>query len=166
MRRLSVSDLGAFQAYRHDEEVGRYQGWLPQPDSEALDFLRKMGSIEFLRNGEWTQLGIARIETPEKLIGDLALYIASDRSKAEIGFSLSREHQGQGLGTEAVGLALEMLWRLTPVQRVEATTDAKNTASARLLERIGMKRTRVLDTEFRGQPCVEWVYTLQRPTRV
>jgi hypothetical protein len=45
LRRFRDSDLAAFQAYRHDPEVGRWQGWTPGPDALALDFLRRMAEL-------------------------------------------------------------------------------------------------------------------------
>ena len=36
LRRLEPADLPDFQAYRQDEDLGRFQGWVPTPDSEAL----------------------------------------------------------------------------------------------------------------------------------
>ena len=43
LRRLGVGDLAAFQAYRLDPELGRYQGWSPMSPAEATDFLSAMG---------------------------------------------------------------------------------------------------------------------------
>jgi hypothetical protein len=53
LRRLCAADLSNFQAYRHDEEVGRYQGWLPQPDIEALSFLEEMSNSALFPPGDW-----------------------------------------------------------------------------------------------------------------
>src|SRR6185503_10052385 len=53
VRRLRAADLERFQAYRHDPEVGRYQGWEPQADAEALAFLEEMAVEPFGRVGEW-----------------------------------------------------------------------------------------------------------------
>lgn len=44
LRRLSTADLVHFQAYRQDEEVGRYQAWTSEPDHQALTFLEEMSS--------------------------------------------------------------------------------------------------------------------------
>ena len=59
LRRLRPDDLPAFQAYRHDPEVWRYQGWDPVPDAEALAFLTEMEQAPFGVPGEWLQIAIA-----------------------------------------------------------------------------------------------------------
>jgi hypothetical protein len=48
LRRLRADDLAEFQAYRRDPELGRYQGWLPVSDEEALAFLREMNAAPLL----------------------------------------------------------------------------------------------------------------------
>lgn len=50
------------------------------------------------------------------------------------------EARGQGAGSEAVGLLVDHLFRTEPVERVGASCDVENVASARLLERIGLRR--------------------------
>jgi hypothetical protein len=39
LRRLTVDDLHAFQSYSYDPDLGRFQGWSPLTDSEALAFI-------------------------------------------------------------------------------------------------------------------------------
>ena len=161
LRRLEPADLPDFQAYRQDEDLGRFQGWVPTPDSEALDYLRHMHGTELLRPGAWCQIGIADADS-QVLVGDIGLFIASDGGHAEIGFTLSRESQGRGLATAAVRAAIALVFEHTRVERVLAMADARNLPSVRLLERVGMQRIETRDTEFRGEPCVEHVYAASR----
>ena len=48
LRRLHPDDLAAFQAYRTDPAVGRWQGWTAQSDAQALAFLTEMAAIPLL----------------------------------------------------------------------------------------------------------------------
>jgi aminoglycoside 6'-N-acetyltransferase len=80
----------------------------------------------------------------------------------EIGFTLSRRYQGQGLATVAVRAAIALALELTAADRVLGITDARNHASIRLLERVGLRRAETKATVFRGEPCVEHVYPLSR----
>ena len=84
LRRLHTDDLPRFQAYRHDAEVGRYQGWNPVSDDEARAFLAEMSEAPFGRLGEWLQIGIADA-ADDLLLGDLGLFVAASRSEAEFG---------------------------------------------------------------------------------
>lgn len=161
LRRLRESDLAAFQAYRQDPEVGRWQGWTPQPDADALAFLSAMASVPLFQPGQWTQLGIADALT-DQLLGDIGIHLSDDAREAEFGFSLARPAQGRGLATAAVRAALALVFEQTPAERVHAQTDARNAACIRLLERLGATRVARFDTEFRGAPCVEFRYELAR----
>ena len=154
LRRLREADLPHFQAYRSDAELGRYQGWLPMDDSAALAFLQAMAGSAFCPPGAWCQLGIAE-RGNDGLIGDIGIHLQADGSAAEIGFTLARQAQGRGLALEAVQAAIDLVFAHTAAARVVGVTDARNSASVRLLERAGMRRFTTLDAVFRGQACVE-----------
>ena len=161
LRRLEPQDLAAFQAYRNDPDVGRWQGWYPKSDDEALAFLNEMAAARPFRPGEWTQLGIAD-ELTGQLLGDLGVYVHSNGIEAELGFTLARTAQGRGIASAAVREAIALVLDETPVTRLYAQTDARNTACVRLLERLGAPLIQRIDTEFRGEPCVELRYELAR----
>lgn len=46
--------------------------------------------------------------------------------------------------------------------RVVGITDARNAASVRVLERVGMSRVEAREVVFKGEPCVEWEYSIGR----
>ena len=161
LRRLAASDLADFQAYRNDPEVGRWQGWTPKPDEEALAFLNEMAVVPLFTPGQWTQLAIADVLTGQ-LVGDLGIHVSDDGREAEFGFSLARAAQGRGIASAAVRAAIAQVFEQTAVERIHAQTDARNTACIRLLERLGARLLERIDTEFRGEPCVEFRYELAR----
>ena len=154
LRRLREGDLLRFQAYRGDAELGRYQGWLPAADAAARAFLRQMADSPFCPRGAWFQLGVATLDG-DALIGDIGIHLHSDGSAAQIGFTLAREAQGRGLGTEAVAAAVALVFAHTSAARVVGITDARNAASVRLLERAGLRRFATLDAVFHGEACLE-----------
>ena len=161
LRRLALTDLRRFQAYRHDPSVGRYQGWEPQPDHEATRFIEEMSQVDLFPRGVWFQLGIA-IGSTNELVGDVGVCVAADAQRAEVGFTIAREAQGGGLGTEAVRGLIEFIFEQTDVKEVVAVTDQRNIPAGRLLERVGMRNMETLHTIFRGEPCVEHVWTISR----
>jgi RimJ/RimL family protein N-acetyltransferase len=161
IRRLQASDLRAFQTYRGDPELGRYQGWSVMADDEAREFLIRMNGVPMLTPAQWTQLGIAAADD-SRLIGDIGIFVDEDGREAEIGFTLERASQGRGIATLAVRGAISFLFETTPVHLVRAVTDARNLASMRLLERVGMTKLSTSEVMFRGEPCVEHTYRLRR----
>src|SRR5687767_8197217 len=161
LRRLALADLRRFQAYRHDPGVGRYQGWEPQPDHEATRFIEAMRQADLFPRGAWLQLGIALGSTNE-LVGDVGVCVSADARQAEVGFTIARAAQGGGLGTEAVRGLIQFIFEQTDVAEIVAVTDQRNIPAGRLLKRIGMRNMETLHTSFRGEPCVEHLWTISR----
>ena len=161
LRRLEPADLRTFQTYRSDVEVGRYQGWSPMTDAAAIAFIASMHAAAPFCNGEWLQVGIADAGTG-RLLGDMGLHLSDDGAEGEIGFTLARSEQGRGAGVDAVTVALRLFFACTGVERVIGVTDARNEPSIRLLERVGMQRIKSAAAVFRGEPCVEYTYAIER----
>ena len=132
LRRLAPNDLAAFQRYRTDESLARYQGWKVESDAWATDFLEAMHKRRLFYLWHWFQLGIC---TPAGLVGDVGILVKE--AEAEIGYTLSGEHHGKGIATTAVQLALYYIFAVSPAWRVLARTHPDNTPSIRLLERVG-----------------------------
>lgn len=162
LRPLQEADLASFAEYRSDPEVARYQSWTaPFSMKQAKLFLDKMNQ-EAGMPGAWLQLGIERQSEPG-LIGDCAFHILEeDSQQGEIGFTFSRAHQKQGYATEAVRALLAYLFGELKLHRVTAICDAENLASARLLERVGMRRegTYVENIWFKGAWGSEFLYAM------
>lgn len=154
LRRLREDDLAAFQAYRSDEQVGRWQGWSPMAAEAARAFLREMHEGPWCPRGDWFQLALADLAT-DRLLGDMGLHLSEDGTTVDIGFTLARAAWGQGLASEAVRALLPVLFKHTPAQRVRAVADVRNTASVKLLERCGFKCYATLAADFKGEPCEE-----------
>lgn len=166
LRRLMPADLPRFQHYRNNPDVGRWQGWAPMTDDAAMAFLQDNAKGPFCPPGHWFQLAIADRDS-DQLLGDIGVHLHGDAGLlAELGFTLAPAAQGQGLATEAVGAAAQMLLAHTPVQRIVAVADVRNTASIKLLQRLGLRRFAVLPALFGGQPCVEAHFALRRHGRV
>jgi RimJ/RimL family protein N-acetyltransferase len=165
LRRLAPADLEDFQAYRSDPEVALYQNWSPMSVAEASAFLAERGAAPFGRPG-WFQIGIGERSTG-RLVGDVGICLHRNETEpAEIGFTLAAPWQGQGLASEAVRETLALLFEHTQVTRVIAITDTRNLPSIRLLERVGFQLSRTVPAVFRGEPCTEHVFVVQRPGEV
>ncbi|HEU5474327.1 MAG TPA: GNAT family N-acetyltransferase, partial [Actinophytocola sp.] len=103
------------------------------------------------------------------LIGDIGICLHDNRMQAELGFTVARPYQGQGYGTEAVRCVLDRVFG-TGVRRVSADCDARNTASAKLLDRLGFRREgrRVQHTWVKGEWTDDLLFGLlagDRPSR-
>lgn len=128
LRLLREEDLSDFLAYRTDPEVARFQGWDLISREEALAFLTQMHNQNHFVEGTWFQLGVA-LEDGDTLIGDVGICVHEPGDVAKIGYSIHRAHQGKGLGTEAVELALAYIFAASDVTRVLAYADVQNVPS-------------------------------------
>ena len=164
LRRLQVADLEAFQSYRQDPEVGRYQSWEMKSDFAAKSFLANMSTVALFQPGQWSQIAIAHRST-DTLIGDIGVCVAENKDEAEIGVSLSRLSQGQGFASEAVRETIRLVFEQSEVNRIVGITDVRNRPSVRLLERVGMTQTETLYSTFKGEPCTEYVFVISRPSK-
>ena len=163
LRPLQESDLVTFEAYRSDPEVARYQSWSPPYSlDEARAFLDEMKDAQPGTCGTWYQLAVERLEQPG-LIGDCAFQVLpEDERQAQIGYTFAQAFQGKGFATEAVGRLLDFLFSEYQLHRVTATCDAENVASARLLERLGMRREGhfIENIWFKGAWGDEYLYAI------
>ena len=140
LRRFEDSDLAPFVAYRNDPEVARYQSWDSFDELEARAFIREMGSAQPGVPGEWFQFAVESKETGG-LVGDCALQVdGQEPYRAEIGFTLAREHQGRGFASEAVSRLLDYAFADLDLHRIVAIADCRNGPSWKLLERVGLRR--------------------------
>jgi RimJ/RimL family protein N-acetyltransferase len=153
--------LRAFQEYRNDSEVAKYQDWPARSDAEAEAFLVRMAQAPLFRPGRWSQIGIASLDG-ELLVGDIGLFLLSNGQHAEFGISLGRLWQGRGIATAAARGAIALVFECTSAESVMAVVDARNAPAIRLVERLEMARLESRDAVFRGEPSTEHLYAIAR----
>lgn len=72
-----------------------------------------------------------------------------ENEEPEIGISILKKYQSQGMGTEAMKLLLKMLWKTYGAdQTYVAKVDARNHASRRMMEKIGLIEEREQEGTF------------------
>ena len=165
LRPFRHADLDAFVAYRSDPLVAAYQSWdLPFTREQGIAFITAMQQATPGEPGAWYQIAIELSATAE-LIGDCVFCrLNEDPRQAEIGYSLARAHQGQGYATEAIVRLLDYLFGELALHRVRAICNVENVASARLLERVGMRREAhfLENFWFKGRWSSEYWYGILR----
>jgi RimJ/RimL family protein N-acetyltransferase len=141
LRRFQPADLDVFVTYRSLVEVARYQSWeSPYPRAAGEDFIRQMLISHPDTAGEWFQFAV-ELKSTGALIGDCgAGPHGNDARQAEIGYTIAPEYQGHRFATEAGHALLQYLFRSRGKHRVVATCDPRNVASARVLQRLGMRQ--------------------------
>jgi RimJ/RimL family protein N-acetyltransferase len=97
------------------------------------------------------------------LIGDVNLrWLSAEHQQGEIGFVLHPDHHGQGFAREAATEMLRLGFEGLGLHRIIGRCDARNVASARLMERLGMRREAYLreNERVKGEWCDEYVYAM------
>ncbi|MCP4605408.1 MAG: GNAT family N-acetyltransferase [Proteobacteria bacterium] len=134
------SDAKALFKYRSDPEVCRYQSFEPGSFDDAKRLIKDIQSVAFDTPDTWFQFAI-RLRESGLLIGDLGVHFMDEGScQVEIGFTVAPEHQGRGVGTEAVTGLLDHLFGSLGKHRVFASVDPRNEPSMALLKRVGMRQ--------------------------
>jgi RimJ/RimL family protein N-acetyltransferase len=139
LRRLTEADLLPMLSYRNDPQVARYQSWDSITESQLFDFIKEQSTLDPGVPDKWFQLAIEMKEN-HNMIGDVGLKVSAENPRqSEIGFTLSRSYQKQGLAFEAVSRLFDYLFTELGMHRIIAITDTRNTPSVALLERLGMR---------------------------
>jgi RimJ/RimL family protein N-acetyltransferase len=161
LRRFRLADAEVLAAYRSDPRVARYQSWsAPVSLAEARETVDESAEGDPEAPG-WFQYAV-ELMSRRVLIGDVGVNLHENLMQAEIGFSFAPEFQGQGYATEAVRCVVEYLFAQRGLHRVSAECDARNTNSARLLERVGFRREgdRPANTWIKGEWTDDLLYGL------
>jgi RimJ/RimL family protein N-acetyltransferase len=163
LRSLQDADAEPFAKYRSDPEVARYQGWdIPFTLTQATQFIETMKQTQPGTPGAWFQIAL-QLKTSGQLIGDCAFCVIVDEpQQANIGFTLARHYQGNGYATEAVTRLLDYLFGALNLHRVRAICDVENLASARVLQRLGMRQEAhwIDNVWFKGRWSSEYGYAI------
>jgi RimJ/RimL family protein N-acetyltransferase len=158
LRPLNSGDLEDVHSYQKLKDVVRYLYWEVHDHDESAEHLRKRIAMNRLaENGDGI---VYAVELPDpagghgRVIGDISLFLKNAAwGKFEIGWVFHPAFHGNGYATEAADLVLRLCFQQLGAHRVFAQLDARNSASARLCERLGMKQEALLrETEiFKGE---------------
>lgn len=143
LRPLCESDAEKMFEIFSDELVMRYYDLKPFKNfSQAVEQVKLF--MVGLKERSMIRWGIELKETGE-LIGTCGFHCINEKSKkAEIGYELNRKHWGMGLMTEALKSVIEFVFTQTDINRIEAFVEIPNTASQRLLDKIGFTKEGIL----------------------
>ncbi|QEO14341.1 GNAT family N-acetyltransferase [Agromyces intestinalis] len=160
LRPLGESDAWDVWQYQRLPEVLRYIPWPERTRDEGFAHTAKRAGVRRLERdedavffamelvGEATTDPAAGDAARDRVIGDVMLRLSNvQHAQLEIGWVVHPDFQGRGLAAEAAGAILDIAFRDLRAHRVHAQLDARNEASARLCERLGMRHEATLREE-------------------
>ncbi len=163
LRPFEDRDLDAQADMRSRPEVVRYLYFNVQSrDDVARALSRKKTLTTLEKEGDILAL-VVELRDGGALAGDVILqWLSEEHRQGEIGFIFHPDHQGKGYATEAATALLRIGFEDLGLHRITGRCEAGNTASARLMERLGMRQEAHLrENEFvKGRWDDELIFTM------
>jgi RimJ/RimL family protein N-acetyltransferase len=134
LRPYSDADIAELVPLVGAREVAATTLRIPHPYTvqDAKDFLVR------IRNGTETRLAITLL-SDARLIGGVGLRFAFDHQHAELGYWIGVPYWGKGYATEAAEAMLRYGFETLKLHRIFASHFQDNTASGRILVKLGMR---------------------------
>ena len=133
LRRFDPSDAAAVHAYLSDPEVVRFEPYGPMSLQEA--------ALAAAERADDPAFWAVCLRDSGRLVGNIWLCPTEPAfSGWELGYVLGRDAQGHGYASEACRALLDLVFQEWGAHRVYARCNPENTASWRLLERLGLRR--------------------------
>ena len=165
LRPYARADVDAVYAYQRLPEVHRYLYTEPRGRAEVEALVaERAGAGALTGPGQPLNL-VADLADTGQLVGDCVLFWHSqEHEQGEIGYTLNPAYHGRGLATEAATALLRLGFDGLALHRVTGRLDARNVASARVLERAGLRReAHLIENEFvKGEWTDELIYAILR----
>jgi RimJ/RimL family protein N-acetyltransferase len=150
LRPFTEADFEALFAYQSRPDVTRFLYWEPRGPQEVRSALeKKIASRSIRSEGDGLALAV-ELKSTSQVIGDFILQLTSEQHRtAELGYIIHPDHHGNGFATEAGWILLRIAFEHLSLHRVVGGLDARNVASARVLEKLGMRReAHFVENEF------------------
>jgi [ribosomal protein S5]-alanine N-acetyltransferase len=138
LREFHAGDLDDIHAYASDQNTVRYMEWGPNTPEVSSERLR----LTLAEQEQWPRRDVnlaAQLLENGRVIGSVRLGL-DGQDGADLGYVFGSSWWGVGYGYEAASAVLAAAFGTLELHRVWATCDARNAASVRLLEKLGMRQ--------------------------
>jgi RimJ/RimL family protein N-acetyltransferase len=139
LRPFTSDDLDDLYAYQSRADVVRFLYWGVRGKDEIAEVLERRMGMTTLEKEE--DILVLAVELSGTVIGDVNLSWRSvEHQTAEFGFVFNPEFHGRGYASEAAVEMLKLGFDTMGLHRIIGRADGRNTASARLMEKLGLRR--------------------------
>ncbi|HET8945003.1 MAG TPA: GNAT family N-acetyltransferase [Dehalococcoidia bacterium] len=133
VRTFVPEDCPAVYAYRSDAAVSHYLGVGVHTEEQTREFVTRNA-------GEEARALALVLRAEDRLIGHLVFHPWFAPRTYEIGWALHPAYQGRGYAAEGARALLRYSFETLKLHRVIATCQPENTASYRVMEKIGLRQ--------------------------
>ena len=139
LREFVIDDWPDVLAYQRDPRYLRFYPWEERTEEEVREFVQMFLDQQVERPRRKFQLAITLPEGG-RLIGNCGIRRKPENDwEADIGYELAPEYWGRGYATEAAQAMVEFGFRELGLHRISSWCIAENSASVRVLERVGLR---------------------------
>jgi [ribosomal protein S5]-alanine N-acetyltransferase len=140
LREFEEEDWQAVLVYQSDPLYLRYYPWTHRTEQDVRAFVRRL--LARREEEPRTKFQFAITLAPHgQLVGNAGIRMNTpDAAEADMGYELDPRYWGRGFATEAASAILAFGFRELKLHRICAQCIAENTASAHVLEKIGMRQ--------------------------
>lgn len=139
LRPFSLGDADAVQELAGAYEVALNTTNIPHPYPAGAAALWIGTHQAQLERGEGVHFAVTR-QRGEQLVGAVGLGLSLEHRRAELGYWIGVPFWGQGYATEAAQAVVAYAFRQLGLLRIVATHFARNPASGRVMQKLGMTR--------------------------
>jgi len=138
LRSFEPSDIPAIVRLAGAREIAATTMNIPHPytEEDGQNFLAH--ADEDFRAGRSVSFAVTTLQGGD-LCGAVSLAIAPANERAELGYWIGVPYWGQGFATQAASVVMAFGFETLRLNRIQASHFAGNTASRRVLEKIGMR---------------------------
>jgi len=149
LREFVLDDWPAVLAYQQDQRYLEFYPFVTRTESDAKEFVQWFLDEQPESPRRRFQLAVTLEETGE-LIGDAGIRRKPENDwEADIGYEIAPEHWRNGYATEAAAALINHGFDQMGLHRISSWCIAENVASARVLEKLGLREEgRLRENEF------------------
>jgi RimJ/RimL family protein N-acetyltransferase len=163
LRPFTRGDVDAVFAYRQREDVARYLFDGPMSYESCAEAVQaRIQQVSLAAENDRVTLAVARRDDAV-LVGEITLIWRNVASQqGEVGYVFNPVFHGRGYAIEATRALVELGFSGFGLHRIYARCDPRNTASFKLMERLGMRREAHFheQTLVRGEWTDEYIYAV------
>ena len=139
LREFVAEDSPAVLAYQQEPRYLRFSAWTERTERDVRTFVQRFLTWQHETPRSKFQLAVT-LRSTGALIGNVGLRQSTPAAQeAEIGYELAPASWGCGYATEAARVMLAFGFSTRRLHRMHAYCIAENVASARVLEKLGMR---------------------------
>ncbi len=168
LREMVEEDWRALHAIESDPEIARYLMRDVLSEDDALMYVQEIRFAAMAEPRVIYDLAVTRRDdavSPAAMIGRCGMRRGDPEPReAMVWYVVAPSHHGHGYASEAVRAMLGYAFEEIGLHRVYGDCDPRNPASARVMEKVGMRREAhfIENADIKGEWCDSLIYAMLR----